>query len=82
VEGEKDQIKYGDGLHSFKLCVWGEKESSTSPRSFASPGVGWHPREWSTEIHLLPCGVRLPLAFYFFGLLVFKSENYMEVESV
>ena len=28
VEGRDDQLKYGSCLHSSKLYVWGEKESS------------------------------------------------------
>ena len=40
VEVEYNQYKYGGCLHLFKLCVWGEKKSSTCTCA-RSPGVVW-----------------------------------------
>ena len=40
-EVKYDKLKYGGCIHSSKICVWGEKESSTRARSLALHGVAW-----------------------------------------
>ena len=52
VEVEYDQLKYRGCTHLSKLCVWGEKESSTHARSLASPRLGSPGRVWqNTRAH-------------------------------
>ena len=59
VEVEYNQLKYGGCIHLSKLCVWGEKGSTTCARA-RSPG-----RAWRGEI----------LAVFVFRYLAFKSAE-------
>ena len=81
VEVEYDQLKYGGCIHLSKLCVWGEKGSSTRVRSPASPGrAGRNTRAHDVRVDgppksgPSPCGGAAS-----FGFLIFRNRSRREV---